>query len=587
MSEKLKKAPKTKIIKVLRAIKRSAKSHPDIDKGVPLAFIAEYGISNYADYIDEYNTSKTTKEREALVEKSLEALGKKTKIDYVQEVFDSIPELLEFPELLAPITNILGITCQTHLKDDLVVLYTSRENAGGGEVRIVLDNYALVDTIDSKWPGLCVNKYNMTVMRLDPDTNELRPLTTNEANYPDLVLAMDDNVGAKRQDAISAINYLASQSEFDPAREMILSCVNKHSDVFTTSETSDELLESLAFRLFGTESKLVAKGFAQALICMVKYVFEPDAKPLMYAPCLIGAGGLGKSALLAALIPKEWRHYLHKVITVSPTKFYSDLTQISVGWLQELAEFDRFIRGGLAEDFKAVLTTEVNNFRAPYARTSEDHTRFASFFGTSNKEDGILTDGTSAHDRRILPIKINPDSPIPWNLVEDGMNAEIWAAAYNSYKHSEVYSGYLSEMPSEWYGDLMELQKDFRADDSFAVRLSYEMSIQNTVSVSDILEDAFEIAPGQQTKEHISRINSLLKTLYSKEWTEKRIPVRKGASADRVRVWVRKVPLTGMQFTSNLLSYKEAGYTPIKRTYYRQPDPFQSPIKVEETTDFE
>lgn len=584
MKRKLKKAPKTKIIKALRAIRRATKAQPETDQTLSLLFLASFALNHYEDHVDHWNSVDTEEARQALLDQGKKLLLAKVDQQLLDTVFNTVFSSILTDECIDPILFLFSSICLNYVGKDFGELYNSLNESGGGAYQTVDQNDYIVTLIDRAWPGLCVNVFNRTVMRTDQDTGELRPLTSNESDYPDLVLSEENRIGVKRSEAQSAVAYVAKQTEFNPAQDMILECVADNPNDFATAKESDEYLESLASTLFGTDSKLVAKGFAQALVCMVKFTFEPEtSKPLMYCPTIIGEGGLGKSALLAALIPFKWRRYLHKVITVAPNKFYGDLTQISVGWLQELAELDRYLRGGFAEDFKAVLTTHVNNFRAPYARYSEDHIRYASFWGTSNKEDGVLTDSTSAHDRRILPIKVDNSRPIPWEVFDQGENALVWAAAYKSYKESKTYSGYLSELRSEWFEDLSELQKDFRVEDAFQERIEWELSIRNTVNASHILEDCFEILPADQQESQLKRVNGIIRTMHSTEWEERKLVVARG-SKQRIRVWSRINPLNSSEFTANLYSFKAAGLTPVQRRYYLQADPFQ--LAVEPSDDF-
>ena len=579
MSKKLKKAPKTKIVRALRAIRRAAKQQPETKETLNLLFMAACALEDYADHILQWNEVKSLDAREGLLVQSEPLLLAKCPKELLDAVFRDVSGAVLTAELIDPILFLFGSICLNYAGQDFEAIYNSKQESGGGEYRAVEQNDYVIKIIDAAWPGLCVNVFNRTILRTDPDTGELRQLTSNESDFPELVLSEEDRIGVKRGEAQSAIAYIAKQSEFNPAVDMILECHKEHGSIFATAADADAYLEGLAPFLFGTDLPLIKKGFAQALVCMVKFTFEPESnKPLMYCPTIIGEGGLGKSALLSSLIPEKWRKYLHRVITVAPQKFYGDLTQISVGWLQELAELDRYVRNNFAEDFKAVLTTHINNFRAPYARYSEDHYRFASFFGTSNKEDGVLTDSTSAHDRRILPIKVPNTHRIPWEQVAGGMNALIWAAAYRSYLDSDEYSGYLSELKSDWFGDLNELQKEFRVEDPFQERIERELSIRNAVCATHILEDCFGIEPATQTEAEVKRVNGIIRTMHSQNWKETRIRVSKG-SDQRQRIWTRKEKLTIEQFTSNLYTYKEAGLHPIRRKYNNVADPFDYAVQ--------
>ena len=432
---------------------------------------------------------------------------------------------------------------------------------------------------------MCTNRIDRSIWANDLKTGERRRLTSNELEFPDLVIAEEHGDAISRNAAVSAIRFLSQKHEFNPAQEMIMDCHLNAGQLFPTTAEADAYLMTVAKTLYNCEDEVLQKGFAQALVCLVQSTFDPKAKPLMYCPTIVGPGGCAKSRSIACLVPEQWRKLLFKAITVSPNKLFNDLTQLSVAWLQELPEVDRYIRGAFAEDFKSVMTAESNSFRAPYARTAEDHERLAGFFGTSNKSSGILTDTTSSCDRRVLPIQIKPGHRIPWQLLDEQMNVEIWAAAYQSYVEPEMFDYYLSELPYEAYADLSRVQVDFRESDPLEERLVWELTIRNTLCPAHFFADCMDKAVVDQKPEDIKRLNGLMRTLHHEQWEQKSVRIRTGDEA-RTRLWIRKNPLSFDDYTHALMAYKEAGvsHNPIQRDYHNQPRPGN--VNTTEEADF-
>jgi predicted P-loop ATPase len=101
---------------------------------------------------------------------------------------------------------------------------------------------------------------------------------------------------------------------------------------------------------------------------------------------------------------------------------------IHTAWIYELAELDAVTGRKEAAEVKAVLSSPVDHFRPPYARTSEKHPRRSILVATCNRDD-FLRDETGS--RRFWVIEIN--KPIDNNGLRDDRD-RIWRAAVLAYR---------------------------------------------------------------------------------------------------------------------------------------------------------
>ncbi len=580
MSNKLKNAPKTALLKAVKSLKNEA--HISNDRA--LEFLCNFVQLNYSDCIAEWNEAEDEDARSWIKSQGLKHLYDKVDKASVEGAIAGASLVSPISEVKEELLTVLGIAAFAHIDDDLISAYKEQEEKKRANDPSARQSLAELRLINELLPGLCTNTIDQSIWMTDTKTNELRRLTSNELEFPDILIAEEHGYGISRMGAISAIRYQSNKEEFNPARDMILECAEERGSQFPDTESSDAFLMSIAKVLYDCDEPVAQKGFAQALVCLVQGVMDRRAKPLMYAPTLVGPGGCAKSRSIACLVPEKWRHLLFKAITVSPNKLFNDLTQLSVAWIQELPEVDRYIRNQFAEDFKAIMTAESNSFRAPYARIAEDHKRIAGFFGTSNKEGQILTDNTSACDRRILPIRIQSGHRIPWQKLEQGLNKDIWAAALQSYQYPKVFNYYLSELPFETYEELGRLQQDFREADPYEDRLEWELSISNTIYPQHFLADCVDKPVSQQATDDIRRVNGLMRTLHSDEWVQKKIKLHKDSK--RINAWIRKTAIPQLDFIANLQAYKTQGFTPRRHKYLNQPDPFSLDQVPDASTDF-
>lgn len=88
------------------------------------------------------------------------------------------------------------------------------------------------------------------------------------------------------------------------------------------------------------------------------------------------------------------------------------------------------------ETLKSFVSTQDDQYRPAYGRTSVHHKRQCVFFGTSNAKDGFLRDPTG--NRRFWPVMTDKAyEGDPWTDFDDEYVGQFWAEALHRYRAGE------------------------------------------------------------------------------------------------------------------------------------------------------
>ena len=159
-----------------------------------------------------------------------------------------------------------------------------------------------------------------------------------------------------------------------------------------------ERTPSVLSRVLGAEDTPLHREMSRAFfVGAAARILRPGCK-LDTMLVLVGAQGIGKSQFCAGLVPdRAW-------FGDTPVDLRSKDAYLALRgkWLYEMAEMEA-LRGRAAARVKAFLSSPTDSYRAPYARTAQDHPRQCVFVGTSNHPD-LFDDGTGA--RRFWPIPV-------------------------------------------------------------------------------------------------------------------------------------------------------------------------------------
>lgn len=183
--------------------------------------------------------------------------------------------------------------------------------------------------------------------------------------------------------------------------------------------------ETILIDYLGAEDTPYAKAVTiNWLKGAVARVYHPGIK---YDCCLVltGPQGIGKSTLLSRLGGK----WFSDSVTTFGTK--DTLEQLQGNLIIELAEMQATNRAE-NDQIKAFLSRQVDKFRAPYGRRTEEYPRQCVFAATTN-DDIFLKDRTGGRRFLIVPCMGNASKDLFKDLTEEVV-LQIWLEVIDIYK---------------------------------------------------------------------------------------------------------------------------------------------------------
>lgn len=223
----------------------------------------------------------------------------------------------------------------------------------------------------------------------------------------------------------------AKEREYDPIREYITAAP------WDGMRRIDEWLiragvpDSRATRMISRRFLIGAAGRAL-------YEPQPGREPLEggqgtkmdYVLVLEGEQGEKKSWVVEALCPPGYFFDSHFDFTHKVADFYQAL---GANFIVEMAELDTMSRSEVTT-VKAVITSRLDSYRAPYGRVQERHPRRSVMTGTTNEREWNrdLTGG-----RRFWPVAAwDCRLDVAWILEN---RQQLWAEAVAAYRAGECY----------------------------------------------------------------------------------------------------------------------------------------------------
>lgn len=194
-----------------------------------------------------------------------------------------------------------------------------------------------------------------------------------------------------------------------------------------------ERMETLFIKYLGAEDSLYTRAVTRAaLIGAVARIMRPGCKH-DHMLVLVGPQGCRKSTTLAKL-GKEW--FSDSLFTMSGKDAYE---QLQGYWIIELGEMAA-ARKSEVEQIKSFISKQSDNYRAAYARRTQDHPRQCAFFGSTN-DDEFLRDATGA--RRFWPVVVDNTGRTMSDKLDENEVDQIWAEALEAFRSGEHW--YLAE----------------------------------------------------------------------------------------------------------------------------------------------
>ncbi|MCD7803531.1 MAG: virulence-associated E family protein [Oscillospiraceae bacterium] len=171
----------------------------------------------------------------------------------------------------------------------------------------------------------------------------------------------------------------------------------------------------------------------RALIGAVARIMSPGCKH-DHILVLVGPQGCRKSTTLAKL-GKGW--FSDSLYTLTGKDAYE---QLQGYWIIEMGEMAATRKAEL-EQMKQFISKQSDNFRAAYARRTQEHPRQCAFFGSTNDEE-FLRDSTG--NRRFWPVAVTAEGKKRADRLTEDIVDQIWAESVVRYKSGEQW--YLSDI---------------------------------------------------------------------------------------------------------------------------------------------
>lgn len=316
-------------------------------------------------------------------------------------------------------------------------------------------------------------RYNMWLERRETrlDSNGWRALRDNDYNLVKSILANSYEhialISANQTYVTNALIQYCEENSMDPAREYFESLVwDKKPRLDTWIQTT--------YNTKGNEEEYALFGSVW-LKALVKRVVNPGCK-FDNVLVLEGEQGTKKSTSLSVL-GGGW----HVELTTNPSDkdFFMlmkghTIVEFSEGEIQERASMKLL---------KSIITTQVDTYRAPYARETESHPRRCVFAMTTN-DSKYLKDETG--NRRWLPVRCYGEANTDW-LIEN--REQLFAEAY--YRAITLSESIHEGLSSDIVREMQDERREERAEESYIVAW-YSNQSSKTQDEGVLIEQVFD-----------------------------------------------------------------------------------------------
>ena len=285
------------------------------------------------------------------------------------------------------------------------------------------------------------------------------------------------------------------------AEQVALMCWDNNRDPLV------EWLHSLRWDGEHRSEHLLARGFGAApsklfgfyslcwMIGCVARAYRPGCK-LDTCLILIGSQGIGKSSGLRALVGDDW--FSDTEINFTGYSNKDALMAIGKPWVHEFAELST-LRAAKGERVKAVLSSQVDEFRPSHGREVVRRPRRCCFVGTSNEPE-VLSDGTGS--RRFWPARVKRVD-LEWLRAN---RDQLWAEAAHYYREGAPW----------WLPDPVEAARRTEATSYFETD-AWQDAIgsfvvgQSSISTADLLDGALKLDRSQQHAGTTRRVAAIMR----------------------------------------------------------------------------
>ena len=277
----------------------------------------------------------------------------------------------------------------------------------------------------------------------------------------------------------------------------------------------EDRLAPMLSRLFGAPDDDLSR-WAGRFVCMgsVQRALEPGCK-LDEMPVLVGAQGIGKSALLRCILPPDMPELFGDGLRFdAPAEKRVDAILGKV--LVECSEMAGRSRADIESIKYFVSCQNDNSTRRPYAKYTQEHPRRLILVGTTNNTNDLPNDPSGL--RRFVPIEL-----------EHGSNVELWTGICRTQLWAEALHRYHAGERANLPRYLKPAQAE-RAEEHRDADVMVEDAIANLPRVDLTLAEVADLLPERLRTISDHRVGRALRNA---GWTLK----RKRRDAKQVRVW--------------------------------------------------
>ena len=250
-------------------------------------------------------------------------------------------------------------------------------------------------------------------------------MTWTDVDFANLVAYMEDHYcfPTPSERLRQALDVVSSERGFHPVREYLESLPG-----WDGEKRIDRLFID---NLGAPDNEYVRTVTGMMFIGAVARVYEPGCKfDTMLVLC--GEQGQKKSTLIQRFCRPEW--YASR-ISLTETRDKTAAEKLQGRWIVEFDEMSGMAKTEI-ETLKSFASTQDDQYRPAYGRTSVHHKRQCVFFGTSNADNGFLRDPTG--NRRFWPVVTTKEySGDPRKDITDEHVGQFWAEALFRYRAGE------------------------------------------------------------------------------------------------------------------------------------------------------
>lgn len=350
-------------------------------------------------------------------------------------------------------------------------------------------------------------------------TNDQGKLTVLEGNDLDIMttqVSCEHGIFIPEQRIKVAIQYAARKNTYCP--------INQYLDCCQKSAIPHADWDQLGQVFLGNPHPLATLAMQRMMIGAVARARNPGCS-MSWLPILVGAQGVGKSQFSRSLVPDG----LFAEITTPIETLIKEQYRLHVAWILELPEIDHFFNPRNIENFKNLITTRCDETRRPYAPMPERLQRRFVMIGTTNRNQ-FLVDSTG--NRRFVPLEIGNGFLIPWKRIAAERD-HLWAAAIEAHERGDAY-----EYTSGEIANISDYIQEFGDPDPWMEKIVSYVSIRSDVTPSQILTEALDLDPRQQSRRESRRVADVLQSMgWRRQVTSRKDPIT--GRQKSIRLWLR------------------------------------------------